>query len=109
MAKAEPPFTDVEFAREQARKGGLRAQELRRLRADDPEEYLRQTFAAESPGLIALLLDAAHGRGAFQELPPEKRLSAISQALAYGVGRPATQAKPPPKEPEKAEPGLVVE
>lgn len=121
---SSPTFSDPEAAREAGRKGGQRAAELKRLRREDPEEYLRQTFEAEAPGLVNLLLDAAHGRGPFADsvecphcqeqvpisgLPADKRLSAITQALAYGVGRPATQKPTAPKEPEKPKPGLLVE
>lgn len=109
MPNPHPPFADVEYAREQASRGGQRRAELDRLRQDNPEEYLRQRFAKEAPKLVSLLLQAAKGEGDFTELPPEKRLAAITQALAYGVGRPSTQKPAPPKEQEKATPGLVVE
>jgi general stress protein YciG len=121
---AEGPLfsKDREAAREAGRRGGLRRQELARLKREDPEAWARETFAAERAGLSNLLLDAAYGRGTFagdiecQEcgahvsiplLPPEKRLGAVVKAMEYAIGRPTPRKDAEPATPEEG--GLSIE
>ena len=99
---------DREAARAAGRKGGLRRQELARLRKEDPEAYARETFSAERVALSKALLDAALGRNEWHDLPLEKRLAALTKALEYAVGRP-TARKDDEEAPPAQTPGLSIE
>lgn len=106
-AQPAPHFADREAAREAGRKGGRRKAELARLRREDPEAYVRETFAVERAALSKELLDAALGRGGWHDLPLEKRLQALTKALEYAVGRPTARKDEEP--PQQDEGGLTIE
>jgi hypothetical protein len=109
-ASPDGPFfqRDRAAAAEAGRKGGRRRQELARLKQEDPEAWARETFAAERAALSKTLLDAALGRGEWHELALDKRLTALSKALEYAVGRPVAR-KDTPVEPPEQPPGLTIE
>lgn len=93
VTSAKAPFfeRDKEAAREAGRRGGLRRAENARLKKEDPDAYIRATFAAERAALSKELLDAALGRNEWHDLPLEKRLGALTKALEYAVGRPTAR------------------
>ena len=101
------PF-DSATAREAAQKS---AEERRRravLRETDPEAYLVATFSAKKAELSQALLNAALGQGEWHELPLDKRLTALTKALEYAVGKPSTQKSAPEQEAKPAETGLSI-
>ena len=100
---------DREAAVEAGRKGGLRRQELARLQREDPEAWARVTFAAERAALSKELLDAALGRGEWHDLPLEKRLTALTKALEYAIGRPTPRKDPEEKPAQDDSHGLTIE
>lgn len=101
------------FSKETASAAGKVSGEARRRRAElresDPEAYMYETFSAKKAELSGALLDAALGKGTWHDLPLEKRLTALTKALEYAVGKPTTQKAAPADEPEKAAPGLSIE
>ena len=97
MAKgARTPGTFTrETATAAARKSVERRAELRELAQSAPDEYMVQFFEREKPALVKALMDAAFGRGPFENLPPDKRLSAVIKALEYAHGKPTAKAPAP--------------
>ena len=85
---------------------------------------MARKFRSERAGLTNQLLEAAYGKGTFSatvecphcggEVPvpalaPDKRLTAITKALEFSIGRPATQKAPAAAKEEEEAPGLLVE
>jgi len=79
-----PKLWTSETAAIAGRKG--RASQLARAaaRKSDPVTIVREAL----PDLFADLLKAARGEAPFHDLPPDKRLAALTKALEYGAGRP---------------------
>lgn len=100
-------FEDREAAREAGRKGAAISQERARLKAEDPEAYVRATFEAKRAELSKELLDAALGTGSWSELEPAKRLTALFRAMEYAVGRPTARKDAEPQTEEAV--GLAIE
>jgi hypothetical protein len=111
MPEQKAPFfeRDREAAREAGRRGGLRRQELARLKREDPEAWARETFSSERAALSKELLDAALGRGAWHDLPLDKRLQALTKALEYAVGRPVARKDDQAPETQEPDTGLTIE
>jgi hypothetical protein len=80
---------------EAGRKGAAARWRRDRLKKEDPERYMRELFDASKADLSQALLDAALGRNEWHDLPLDKRLAAITKALEYSVGRPASQKVAP--------------
>lgn len=81
---------------------------MKALAGRTPEQAARELLMAESRELVGLLLKAAKGEPPFEDLPADKRLTALQRCLEYSLGRPT----PGPKvEAEKQDdgPGLVME
>lgn len=53
------------------------------------EERVRDAITAKSDALVAELIDAALGKGDFEELKLETRVTAITRLLEWQLGRPA--------------------
>jgi hypothetical protein len=107
-SQTEGPIT-AENAKEKGRAGGLKSAEVRRLKREDPEAYMRRQAEQALPDLMADLINAAKGAGRWHDLPLEKQLDALKRALEYAVGRPRAAEKPSTDEPEKPRPGFEVE
>lgn len=105
MPEKAPPFTDPEFAREAQRK----SVESRKRRAEDPEGWLRARFADKAPQLSEQLLKAALGEDEWHELPLDKRLTALTKAMEYAVGKPTVQTKSPTQSVQPEPSGLSIE
>lgn len=110
VTSADGPFfkRDRAAAAEAGRKGGIQKGINARLKREDPEGYIRATFAAERAALSEELLNAALGRGNWHDLPLERRLVALTKALEYAVGRPTARKDDEPPAPAEA-PGLTIE
>jgi len=121
------PAAGTEEARELSRQGNEAKNERARLRREDPEGYMRLVLKDETGRLVQLLLDAAYGRETFEwskdvecpmcehafaipvpSLMPDKRLAAITKALEFAAGKPATQKLEAPKPAEPPKQGLEV-
>lgn len=112
MTDEEKPWLITkEDAVEKGRKGGQRAAELRKLRAEDPEAYAFMRFELKKGRLTNELLQAALGEGKWKDLPLDKRLTAVMKALEYAVGKPTAGKSTGNTEPdeEPAKPGIVIE
>jgi hypothetical protein len=69
----------------------------------------KELAAAQSAEMMDILIRAAKGTGAFQDLELPKRIAAAQTVLAYGIGKPATQKSEPPEEEEEEIPMEVSE
>lgn len=102
------PAWTPEEAREHARKGGEARAEQRKRERLTPAQRARRALAAKSPDLAQELVDAALGKGTFEDLDPKTRVQALMRALEHGLGRPPAAAKPaeeekdPPEDPTEA-------
>jgi hypothetical protein len=83
------PFSDPDFAKEASQK----AAEARRRKAQLVKAPPDEQIQANLPSLVAALLDAALGKGDFDDLKASDRLKALQTALAYGLGRPGAREK----------------
>ena len=96
------PQWTPEQAREYASKGGqASAERAERRRGMTPEQRVKEAFQASSEMLADELIDAALGRGDFEELDPKIRITAIVKAMEYGLGKPNTGQSISGPEPEK--------
>lgn len=102
------PF-DSESARQAQAKGTETKRRRAELKETDPEAYLRETFSAKKAELSQALLDAALGQGDWHELPLDKRLTALTKALEYAVGKPTTQKAAPTENRQPESQGLSIE
>jgi hypothetical protein len=102
-----PNFDDPDAARE----AGLKSAEARRRRAEedakDPEAAIRRLLGGHRTELAQNLLDAALGRGDWDKLPLDKRLTALTKAMEYAVGKPTVKRDTPETEPP-APAGLTI-
>jgi hypothetical protein len=106
---AERPFSDPEVARAAQRKSAESRRRRAALKEQDPEAYLVETFSAKKAELSEQLLKAALGQDEWHELPLDKRLTALTKALEYAVGKPTTQKSAPSSEAREPEPqGLSI-
>lgn len=103
-----PTFSDPEKAREAGRRGAAVRAEKRKLQEQDPEAYVREKFAARRVALSEALLHAALGEGEWAELSLDKRLTALSKALEYAVGRPVAR-RDASEQKEEPQAGLSIE
>lgn len=75
---------------EAAAEAGRRSGEARRRRRDmSPEDRVRDSISGQSDALVAELIDAALGKGDFEDLKLETRVTAITRLLEWQLGRPA--------------------
>lgn len=72
---------DGERARERARY-------LTQLKKADPEKYIEERVESERGEAFRQLINAAYGRGDWDNLDPAKRLSALFKLLEYTAGKP---------------------
>lgn len=110
MSKSpEETFGTPEYGKAAVAKREARRAEKRALLESEPETYMREFFREDRARLAKELMDAAFGRGRYDDLPSDKRLSALFKALEYSIGKPPPAAKSaPPPEPEKpAEPAGI--
>lgn len=84
-----------ETPEEAGRRGAAERWRRERLKREDPEKFMREQFDSSKADLSQALLDAALGRGEWHDLPLDKRLAAITKAMEYAVGRPASQKVAP--------------
>ena len=98
-----PHFSDPDAAREAGIKGGAASAEARKRRAEedakDPEAAIRRLLGDHRRELAESLLDAALGKGDWEKLPLDKRLTALTKAMEYAVGKPTTKRDTPESEP----------
>ena len=85
---------DTESAKEGQRRG---VETKKRRKTMSPEERALEAIGADLGRLANELLDAAHGKGDFEDLKPETRLSAVLRALEWKLGKAPTAKLPPPK------------
>ena len=82
----EKPLWTSETAKEASKKGLDARQRYAEARKEDPLFDVKRLL----PELFQDLLRAARGMPPFRDLPPEKRLMALTKAIEYGAGRPVT-------------------
>jgi hypothetical protein len=88
MAGFEPRFADRELASRSGAKGAERAKHLRDLKRHDPDAYIAERAQSERAEAFRQLVNAAYGKGDWDNLAPEKRLAALFKLLEYTAGKP---------------------
>jgi len=88
-------FRDAEAAAE----AGRRSAEVRRRKAQmSPEERALDAIGGKLGDLTKELLEAALGKGDFENLKPETRLTAILRAMEWKLGKAPTARRSEPDE-----------
>ena len=94
----------VPFNTESAREAGLRSAEARKRRASlSVEERAFDAIGSKLSQLTNELINAALGKGDFEDLKLETRVTALTRLLEWRLGRPAS-VKPEKGEPEEETP-----
>lgn len=73
---------------EAADAGRARATYLKQLKKTDPDAYIAERVESERGEAFRQLVNAAYGRGEWDNLDPAKRLSALFKLLEYTAGKP---------------------
>ena len=102
-----PHFDDPDAARQAQAKSAESRRRRAEEEANDPEVAIRRLLGGHRTELAQNLLDAALGRGDWGKLTLDKRLTALTKAMEYAVGKPTTKRETPETEPPAAA-GLTI-
>lgn len=84
MSNANP----VPLSKEEGERARERARHLTQLKKADPDAYIEERVQSERGEAFRQLINAAYGRGKWDNLDPGKRLSALFKLLEYTAGKP---------------------